>query len=39
MILLQIPEHRTTAELVAIGLIGSELQSAGVASSVLPAEA
>ncbi len=39
MILLQIPEHRAVADVVAVGLIGTELQLNEVSSTVLPVAA
>ncbi|MDQ1740994.1 MAG: leucyl aminopeptidase [Pseudonocardiales bacterium] len=39
MILLRIPEHAAAAEVVAVGLIGSELQSHDVSTAVLPVTA
>ena len=39
MILLRVPEHRAAADVVAIGLIGSELQLHEVSTTALPASA
>ena len=39
MILLRIPERRAAADVVAIGLIGSQLQSSEVSTTVLPVAA
>ncbi|MDQ2837011.1 MAG: leucyl aminopeptidase family protein [Actinomycetota bacterium] len=39
MILLQIPDRRRSADVVAIGLLGSELQVQDVSTTVLPVEA
>jgi leucyl aminopeptidase len=39
VILLQIPEHRTAADVVAVGLIGSELQLHEMSTTALPVAA